>query len=103
MIEWLVFYMSSIEFGSLEELYARILPALNSKRRMMLKNGFKSIKKRDIWDYLRYNKWNEIYGLELCDMVNDILNTDDELIVEYCHRKNNKDLSGVEFDLPKLK
>lgn len=95
--------MSSIEFTSQEELYTRILPALKSKKRMMVKNGFKSIKKSDIWDYLRYNKWNGIYGLELCDMVDDILNTDDELIVEYCHNRDSKELSGVEFELPKLR
>ena len=70
---------------------------------MMVKNGFKSIKKSDIWEYLRYNKWNEIYGLELCDIVDDILNTDEELIVEYCHNRDNKELSETEFELPKLK
>ncbi len=95
--------MNTIEFDSQEELYTRILPALKSKRRMMVKNGFKSIKKSDIWEYLRYNKWNEINGLELCDIVDDILNTDEELIVEYCHDRDNKELSEVEFELPKLK
>ena len=70
---------------------------------MMIANGFKSIKKRDIWDYLRYNKWNEISGLELCDLVDDILNTDEVLIAEYCHDRNNKEVKEFEFDLPRLK
>ncbi len=95
--------MSTIEFDYQEDLYTRILPALKSKRHVMIKKGYKSIKKSDIWDYLRYNKWNEINGLELCDIVDDVLNTEDELIVEYCHNRDSEELSKMEFDLPKLR
>lgn len=94
--------MEDIVFESQEELYKRLLPALKSKKKLLSLDGFKSIKKSDIWDYLRYNIWSNQSGLELCDMVDDILNVDNSLIVEFCHnriRNNDK----VEIDLPKLK
>ncbi len=79
--------MSSINFKSQDELYKRVIPALRSKRKLILLDGFKSIKKNDIWDYLKENKWNDKTGLELCDMVDDILNVDNTLIMEYCLNK----------------
>ena len=94
--------MDTISFESQEELYKRVLPALKSKKKLLTLEGFKSIKKSDIWDYLRYNKWSNQTGLELCDMVDDILNVDNALIVEYCHNRDNKNES-VKIDLPKLK
>lgn len=102
--------MEEIVLTSQEELYDRIKPALRSKRRILRQNGFKNIKEKDIWDYLRFNKWSQSFGLELCDMVDDILHTDDNLIVSYCHNKymndNEKNEKREEFDevvLPKLK
>ncbi len=82
--------MKDIDFESQEELYKRVLPALKSKRKLILLDGFKSVKKNDIWNYLKDNKWNNQSGLELCDMVDDILNTDNSLIVEYCLNKEKK-------------
>lgn len=79
--------MSSINFKSQDELYKRVIPALRSKRKLILLDGFKSVKKNDIWDYLKENKWNDKTGLELCDMVDDILNVDNTLIMEYCLNK----------------
>ncbi len=97
--------MEEIQFGSQEELYKRIFPALMSKKKMVKLSGFKYINENDIWDYLRFNKWNRSYGLELCDMISDILNTDNNLIVEYYHTKYMSKQNVVEdnFDLPKLK
>ena len=79
--------MKDVNFESQDELYKRVLPALKSKRKLILLDGFKSIKKSDIWNYLKENKWGNESGLELCDMVDDILNTDNNLIVEYCLNK----------------
>ena len=92
--------MKDIDFESQEELYKRVLPALKSKRKLILLDGFKSVKKNDIWNYLKDNKWNNQSGLELCDMVDDILNTDNSLIAEYCHNRNNK---KDNMDLPRLR
>lgn len=97
--------MNDIQFSSQEELYARVTPALMSKKKMLRLNGFKYIKEIDVWDYMRFNKWNKSYGLELCDMVSDILNTDNNKIANYCHNKYMHKINVVEeeFELPKLK
>lgn len=94
-----------ITFASQEELFARIKPALRSKKKLLAKNGFKYLNENDIWDYMRFNKWNKSFGLELCDMVNDILNTDNKLILTYYHNKYmpKKDIVEDVFELPKLK
>ena len=92
--------MDEIKFGSLEELYQRLLPALRSKKKLLHAGGFKSINEQDIWEYLVNNKWNDSYGLELCDIVDDVLNTDDTLIVDYIHSKETKE---DDIELPKLK
>lgn len=97
--------VDDIKFNSQEELYIRIAPALKSKKKMLKLNGFTDVKETDIWDYLRFNKWNNDNGLELCDMVSDILNTDNNLIVSYYHNKYMPKYGIIEddFELPKLK
>ncbi len=90
--------MEELVFSSEEELYNRILPALRSKKKMLSRDGFKSINVEDIWKYMRDVKWKSSFGLELCDMVDDILNTSNIDISSYCikERKNK-------IELPKLK
>ncbi len=83
--------MLDVKFESQEELYQRVLPALKSKRKLLLLDGFKSIKKSDIWEFLRETKWSNINGLELCDLVDDILNADNTAIYEYCSKRKEKD------------
>lgn len=97
--------MEEIIFKSQEELYQRILPALRSKKKMLRKSGLKTINESDIWDCMRYNVWADSYGLELCDMVEDILHTDNLIIMEYFHNKYMPNSTVVEddFELPKLK
>lgn len=96
--------MEEISFSSQEELYKRIFPALKSKKKMMARSGFKYLKETDIWDYMRYNVWNLSSGLELCDMVDDILNTDNNKILAHYHNKYMpKDEDTEEIELPKLK
>ena len=93
--------MDNITFNSAKELYERLLPALKSKMKLLNKNGFSYIKEKDIWDALRNTKWQKTYGLELCDMVDDILNTDPLFFNNYYHRLITK--KNIEKDLPKLK
>lgn len=81
------------KFSSLKSLYERLLPALKSKEQELHKNHMIYITKRDIWDYFRYNKWNEGHHLTLFDLVDDILNTDNDVIDDYV-RKNK-----TQFDL----
>ena len=73
------------------DLYKRVLPALNCKTRELEKIGAKNIKKEDIWNYLIKYKWDTVKGLKLSDMVDDILNTNnDELINNITKLKINK-------------
>ena len=93
--------MKTITFNSAQDLYQRLLPALKSKQKILSKSGFSYIKEKDIWDALRYDKWQNKYGLELCDMVSDILHTNAMFFNNYYHQiKNN---TNIENDLPKLK
>ncbi len=82
-------------FSSLEELYERLLPAMKSKLRELHHNHMIYIKVEDIWKYLRNNKWNRGVNLTLFDMVDDILNTDNNLIDEYV-RNTRKNLFSQE-------
>ena len=80
------------EFTSLEELYKRVEPALNSKVRELKRLGY-SISKDDLWKCFVYNKWKYGNGLMLSDIVDDILNTSIDCIELY-HRKfiNNEEI-----------
>lgn len=79
--------MEEITFNSIQELYNRLLPALKSKKKMISSTGFTSIKEKDIWEYLYTNKWSNEHGIALCDMVTDILHTENELFIQYYERK----------------
>jgi hypothetical protein len=74
-------------FSSLEELYTRLLPALESKKRELHQNHMIYIDVQDIWSYFCINKWNRGVNLTLFDMVDDILNTDNQLIDDYVQKK----------------
>lgn len=91
-----------MNFSSEEELYHHLLPALRSKRKLLVSDGYKTILEEDIWNYMRNKKWNMAYGLEMCDMVDDILNTDNALIVSFIQELLKPSLKD-EFELPKLK
>ena len=88
-VEILGDYMKDTDlvFKSEEELYDRIKPALRSKKKMLLKKGAKRITEKDIWDFMNNNVWVNSNGLELCDMVDEILNAEDMLFIEYYHNK----------------
>lgn len=76
-----------IEFHSLEELYNRIKPALNTKVTEMKRLGFYYVKEEDIWNYLKEVKWTQATDLNLYQMVSDVLNTDCALIDNYLKSK----------------
>ena len=67
-----------IEFNSVEELYRKVIPALNVKRRILEKRNMK-ISNNEIFKYLVKNLWSKKEGLALCDIVNDILSTNDDV------------------------
>ncbi len=76
-----------IEFNSIEDLYKRVEPALNSKVKEFKRQGISFIKKEDIWNYLIDSKWKNSKGLELFNIVDDILNTNNEDISKYVTNK----------------
>ncbi len=85
-------------FGSLEELYERIKPALVTKRREMLRNGYVYIKEEDIWNFLKEIKWRSSKSLALHEMVSDVLNCENDLIDNYLKTKLNLRNRRVYFD-----
>ena len=64
--------MSDIRFKTLDDLYRKLLPALNAKV-CELKRYHINVTEKDIWDYLRKNSWSNKTDLTLGEMVNDIL------------------------------
>ena len=78
-----------IEFESATSLYNHIKPALNAKENEIKRNGYTYIKKEDIWNYLKEEKWTFSNNLDLYQMIDDILNVSDLVIDKYVKSKIN--------------
>ena len=79
------------------DLYRRLLPALNSKKREIEKLKINNIRNEDIWNYLIKYKWETVTGLKLSDMVDDILNIDNQELINNINKiKNNSGNMNVE-------
>ncbi len=70
-----------------KELYKRLTPALNCKRRELEKYKVNYVKKEDIWNYLLKTKWKSVTGLDLSQMVDDILNLDNKSLIDFVNNK----------------
>lgn len=79
-----------IEFSSLKELYKRLIPALDAKLSELKRNNMGYIKREDIWNYLKINKWVNASNLLLYEMVDDIIHTDNILIDLYVKEEMKK-------------
>lgn len=95
--------MSEIKFHSLNELYKRLLPALKSKKKLLHQNGYTYIFEEDIWNCCKELVWSKKNNLELYNMVDDILNTENTIFDNYLknyfkgnHRKISKDEIKIE-------
>ena len=77
-----------LEFSSLKDLYLRVEPALKAKKTELNRIGLSYIGQNDIWEYLVESKWKQGKDLTLSDIVDDILNTDNNLIDKYFKEKN---------------
>ncbi len=86
------------EFKSLEDLYRRIKPALITKKEEMYRLGYAYIKAEDIWNYLKDVKWINSKNLDLYQMVNDVLNSDNALIDKYLKEKLSMRTNDIYFD-----
>lgn len=85
------------EFNSLEQLYYRLTPALNSKVDEIKIKGHNYVKQIDIWNYLSNNEWNNKKDLSLYEMVDDILNADDKEINNYLLNILNTQERNLDF------
>ena len=72
-----------MEFTSLQQLYRKLLPAFNVKKRLILKSKYKDINNEKIWNYLTETKWKEATDLSLPEMINDIITVFLEDIYKY--------------------
>ena len=86
--------MSEIKFKSLEELYNRLSYALDTKVNELKLNGITYISNKDIWNYLKDNKWNKTTNLTLSQCVDDILNTNELEYKKYIKNKMKNILGG---------
>ena len=77
-----------LEFSSLKDLYLRVEPALKAKKTELDRLGLSYISQNNVWEYLVENKWKQGKDLMLSDIVDDILNTDCNLIDKYFKEKN---------------
>ena len=77
------------------DLYKRLTPALSSKEKELKHYNITNAKKEDIWNYLMKNKWDNVKGLALSDMVDDILNDDNEKIRKYIEEKQRNDKKNM--------
>ena len=86
-----------ISFGSLKELYNRVLPALYSKSKELRNLGFDYINEKDIWNYLVESTWKNKSDLELHELISDIIHADNYAIKDYVMKKLSKlkDKEGI--------
>ena len=65
-----------MEFTSQQELYQKLQPVFNVKKRLIKNSEYKDITNQDIWNYLIKTKWKQAYNLTISDIVNDIITLD---------------------------
>lgn len=90
--------MVNENFGTLKDLYERVLPALKFKVKELKNNHLSFVTEKDVWDCLRKNKWNGETDLTLYDIVNDILFIEEKEILDFMHFKQE---IHEEYEKPK--
>ena len=78
--------MEQLRFSSVDELFNRLKPAFNSKLDELKSKGIKYLDIKDLWLFLSKNKWSLESNLELCDMVNDILNINEAELISFINQ-----------------
>lgn len=86
-----------MEYSSQEELFKSLTGAFNVKIRMC-QDKYRYIKKEDIWNYLKINKWCKDINLSLSEMVNDIISVDIEKVDIYVKEHRNKEIRNLYTD-----
>ena len=75
-----------IKFKSLNELYKRLYPALNTRKNELVKEKI-DVTELDIWNYLKESIWDNNDELNLCEMVDNILSLSEKDIINYIRKK----------------
>ena len=75
------------KFGSINDLYKRVLPALQAKISELKRENINFVDTIDIWQYCIENIWKNKSDLRIYELVDDILNVDG-LKLEIYVRKN---------------
>lgn len=75
--------MEKITFNSIDELYNRLKPAFRLKINELKSKRLTFITDKDLWTFLSKTIWSKQEDLELCDMVNDILNVNESELINY--------------------
>ena len=78
-----------MQFANLQQLYKKLLPAFNVKKRLIKHSKYKHITNENIWMFLAETKWKNAYNLELPEMVNDIITVDLDEINNYLTKKED--------------
>lgn len=79
--------MEDIKFKSLNDLYKRLLPALEAKTKEFKRCNYSYVHEEDIWNCCKENFWNNSESLGLYKMVDDILNTDNLVFSEFLKKQ----------------
>ena len=88
-----------IVFKNINELYSRVYPALKSKVKELQFNKIDYIKEVDIWNCLVQYKWKTSVGLDLSEMVDDILNVDNSIIDKFVKDQIKKQEKEANLDV----
>lgn len=75
--------MEKVTFSSIDELYNRLKPAFRSKLIELKSKNITFVTDKDLWTFLSKTKWSKEQNLELCDMVNDILNVNENELINF--------------------
>ncbi len=81
--------MTNINIKSQKELFDRVKPALRCKKHELANVGIEFVSENDIFEYNKNNKWKDIKGLTLAEVVDDILNTPNNVYKNYVIDKLN--------------
>ncbi len=90
--------MENLNINTLNDLYERLIPALNVKVNEIKRLGIKYIKKEDVWNYLFEKVWALKSNLTLSEMVDDIINVDTNCLDKYLKYKFQNTKREINFD-----
>jgi hypothetical protein len=84
------------KFNTIEELYARVLPALTSKVNEFKREKISYITEKDIWNFLSNKTWRVKKDLEFYELIDSIINLPlsemDSYLVNKMNPKNEKNI-----------